>query len=165
MKSPSRTFLIFAVIALAVAILRYYMRSWTDPLGWPPIIGSLLASITVVVFIALLVIFIREGRAPAGRYLRAGAWFLLLTAWCQALIIAGILITQQTGASTYYNEAPFERMRFPSATRHALAHVATFLPVAAVELLIGAFVYWLAKRYRRTQPAAAGQNEVAASLP
>lgn len=158
MNSPSRTFLIFAVVAFIVAVLRYYMRGWTDPLGWPPIIGSLLASVTIVLLIALLVMFIREGRAPDGRYMRSGLWFLLLAAWCQGLVIAGILITERTGALNYYNERLFEQRTFPSASRHALAHAIAFLPVVVVELLLGALVYWLAKRGRRAPPEPASQT-------
>ena len=111
-----------------------------------------------MLLVGLAMIFVQEGRASGGRYLRGAIGFLVLAAWCQALVIAGILITQQTGASNYYNERLFVHRRFPSASRHALVHAVTFLPVVAVELLLGGLVYWLAKRSRRAKPAAASQN-------
>ncbi len=153
MKGNSRVFLIFALVALAVAILRFFTKGWVEPLGVSPRVGSLIASITVVLFIGLVVLFAREARLAEGRYLRAAGWFVLLTAWCQLLVIAGILLTARTGALTYYQDL---RVRAgghpPDPFRHALSHGVAIIPLSIIGIALGGIIYWLA---RRTRPGGA----------
>lgn len=154
MRSQSRTVLILAVVALIVATLRYFMKGWVEPLAWPPIVGSLLASITVVLLVGLVIIFVREGRAAQGSYWHAAVWFAVLAAWSQALVIAGILITAKTGSATYYEEMMGAHVSLPPV-RHALSHAGAFFVVAVIGSIIGVPIYLLAKRGRGANPAAA----------
>jgi len=155
MKSRFRTVVVLALVALVVAVLRYFMRGWMETLGWPLMVGSLLASVTIVLLVGLVVIFAREGRDSKGWYLRAAGWFVLLTAWCQALVIAGIVITARAGAATYYDEMMGGHRTLPPL-QHASAHVAGFFVEAALGLILGLFVYLAARRGRRSPQAAAG---------
>lgn len=148
-KSPAGTVLALAGAAAVIAVLRYFMRGWLEPLGVPTIIGSLLASVTVVLIIGLLLLFIREGRNSGGRYLRAAAWFVALAVWCELLVIGGILLTERNGANTYY-QGPWEAVRetFPTGAGHAIGHAQGFIVRTAVWLIVGAVVYWAVKRNR-----------------
>ncbi len=115
--------------------------------------GSLITSITVVLLVSLVIIFAQEGRAAEGRYLYA-TWFVPLTAWCEILVIAGIVITARTGAVTYYQETMGRAgCSPPPATKHALSHAVAFFPLAAIGLALGGLVYWVAKLGRRANPA------------
>lgn len=156
MKWQARTVSILALIALVVAVLRYFMKGWVEPLGVSERAGSLIASITVVLLVSLIIIFAREGRATEGRYLYAAAWFVLLTAWCEILVIAGILITARTGAVTYYQETMARPGSAPPLpTTHALSHAVAFFPLAIIGSALGGIVYWVAKTGRRANPAPA----------
>jgi len=148
-SSNLKTVLILAGAAGLAAVLRYFMKGWLDPLGVPVFLGSLLASVTLILLIGLVVLFMREGRAVEGRYLRAAGWFVALALWCELLVIAGILVTERTGADTYY-QGPWEMVRemFTTPSAHAIGHSQGFFVRAAIWLLIGAAVYWLAKRRR-----------------
>jgi hypothetical protein len=156
-KSHVKTVLILAGIAAVAAVLRYFVRGWVEPLGVPTIVGSLLASVTIVLIVGLVLIFLREGRNPQGRYIKAAAWYSVLALWCESLVIAGILITERTGASTYY-QGPWEAVHqaFPTSAAHAIGHTKGFVFRLAVWLILGAIIYAVAKRRRaKLQPAAA----------
>lgn len=142
--------LTFAGLAFAAAIVRFFLKGILDPLGVPTLIGSLLASITIVLVIATGYIFDAEGRCPNGRYLHAAGWFVLLAVWCQILIIGGILASEQFHATTYY-QGPWEMIheRFPTAVEHAMGHVGGFFVLTALLLMIGGVVYWNAQRRQR----------------
>ena len=151
-----KTVLILAGAAGVVAVLRYFMKGWLDPLGVPTALGSLLASVTLVLLIGLVLLFLKEGRESEGRYFRVAGWFVALAVWCELLVITGILVTERTGASTYY-QGPWEavRERFTTPSAHAIGHAQGFFVRTAIGLLLGAAIYWLAKRRRarQTQPA------------
>jgi len=148
--------LYFAGAALLLAILRYFMKGWLDPLGIPVVVGSFAASLTVVMFTALVVLFRREGLAPDGHYLHASLWFLLLAVWCEILVILGIEITDATGADTYYR-GPWQTVMatFPTARQHAAGHVAGFVFRAGIGLLLGVAIYaWSTRRRIRAESSA-----------
>ncbi|MGH9407056.1 MAG: hypothetical protein ACRD3D_14635 [Terriglobia bacterium] len=156
MKSQFRAFLILALIALVIAILRFFMEGWVAPLGISTRIGSLFASLTILLLVGLFVLFVREGLAAGGRYVRAATWFVPLAAWCEILVIAGILLTARTGATTYYSDTMQRPGQAPPIpTQHALMHAIAFVPIAAIGLLLGAIIYWLSKRGRPGRPAVA----------
>ena len=136
---------------LAVGVVRWFMKGWMDSIGAPEMAGSLLSSITIVLLVGLVIFYAREGRSAGGRYLTAAGWWVALTAWSQAIIIAGILLAARTGASTYYSEMVAQHRDLPPV-QHALSHGVAFFAVAAVGLLLGWPMYWLGKRKR---PAAA----------
>jgi len=144
-----RTVTIIGVAAIPVAIARYFMRGWVEPHGIPPAVGSLLASVTVVLLAGMVLIFGQEARSPDGRYLVAARWFTLLAAWCEAVIIVCILLSGRFGADTYY-QGPWESVRhaFPTPQQHAWAHVAGFLPKLLLGLGLGAVVYRIERRQR-----------------
>ena len=148
MSRHSRTVLILGAVATMVAVLRYFMEGWVEPLGVPTAVGSLLASVTIVLAVGLVIIFVREGRI-GGRYVRAAAWFAVLAIWCEILVIGGILVTERTGARTYY-EGPWEAVHtmFRTPAAHAIGHTQGFFVRLAVWLLLGAIIYWLTKRRR-----------------
>jgi hypothetical protein len=135
--------------AIPVAVARYFMRGWVEPFGIPTVFGSLLASVSVVLLAGMLILFSQEARAPEGRYLLAAKWYTLLALWCEVLVIACILLSGRLDAPTYY-EGPWDSVRhaFPTAERHALAHVSGLLPKLAVGLALGAVVYAIEKRHR-----------------
>ncbi len=155
--SNLRVFVTAAVVCAAVAILRFFLKGLLAPLGVPTVVGSFLSSVTIVLIVSLVVLFLREGRNPDGRYWKAGAWFAGLAVWFQALIICGILLTEQTGKDTYYT-GPWEmaRERFPNATAHAIGHAQGVILLIILGLVLGAPIYLLAKRGRRSmaQPGA-----------
>ena len=66
-----------------------------------------------------------------------------------ACVIGGILLTERTGAHTYY-EGPWEAVHkmFPTPGAHALGHTQGFFVRFVVWLLLGAVVFWLGKRTR-----------------
>jgi hypothetical protein len=142
-----RVALVFAALALPVAVLRYFLAGWLAPLGVPAWIGSLLASLWVLLGVALVVLFGRQGRARDGRWLRAALPFVALAAWCELLVIGGILASDARGAQTYYC-GPFEAVRatFPTAPEHAVGHLGGFVPRAAIWLVLGAIVFAIARR-------------------
>ncbi len=147
--NPFAAALVLGAAAVPVAVLRFFLKGIVAPLGVPDWLGSLLASLWVLLGAALFLTFGREGRAKDGRWLRAALPFLALAAWCELLVIAGILVTDATGADTYYC-GPFAAVReaFPTAGEHAVGHVQGFAPRAAVWLLLGTIVYHVAKRRR-----------------
>ena len=143
------TVTIIGLAALPVAIARYVMKGWVEPHGIPPAVGSLLSSLTVLLLAGMVLIFSQEARSPDGRYLVAARWFTLLAAWFEAVIIVCILLAGRFGADTYY-QGPWESVRhaFPTPERHALAHVAGFLPKLLLGLALGAVVYGIERRRR-----------------
>lgn len=147
--SHLRTVTIIGVAAIPVALARYVMKGWVEPHGIPPVVGSLLASVTVLLLAGMVLIFSQEARSPDGRYLVAARWSTLLAAWCEAVIIVCILLSGRFGADTYYL-GPWESVRhaFPTPERHALAHVAGFLPKLLLGLALGAVVYGIERRQR-----------------
>lgn len=152
MKSQGKVFAWLALIALVVAILRFYMKGWAAAAGISPTVGSLLASITVVLFISMVIVFAREGRTPQGTFWRAVGWFVTLAAWSQALVITGILITASTGIPTYYEEMNGKHISMPPL-RHALVHAVVIIPLAIVGSALGGAVYWVAKHGRKETSA------------
>ena len=153
-----KTVLILAGAAGIAAILRYFMKGWLGPLGVPTFLGSLLASITLILLIGLVLLFVKEGREPDGRYFIVAGWFVALAVWCELLVITGILVTERTGADTYY-QGPWEavRERFTTPSAHAIGHSQGFFVRTAIALLLGAAIYAVARkgRARRTQAAGA----------
>ncbi|HEV2351239.1 MAG TPA: hypothetical protein VG028_15485 [Terriglobia bacterium] len=147
MSKNLRVFSILAAVALAVAVLRYYMKGLLQPLGVSDFAGSFVASVTIVTLVGLVIIFAKEGRAAEGAYWRAASWFAAFALWCQALIIAGILIAARTGTATYYDEMNGKHMSLPPLT-HAFQHSIAAVVVAVVGMILGAPVYFLAKRGR-----------------
>jgi hypothetical protein len=132
---------------LIVGILRYFMKGWVDALGVPEIVGSLIVSLNIVLLVGLVVFFLKEGRDPHGRYVRAAGWFVALAAWSSVLIVIGILITARVGTPTYYEEMVFAHQVLPVA-KHAISHAVAFVFVAVVGLLLGWPLYWVGKRGR-----------------
>ena len=147
--SQLQTVTIIGVGAIPVALARYVMKGWVEPYGIPPAVGSLLASLTVLLLAGMVLIFSQEARSPDGRYLAAARWFTLLAAWIEAIIIACILLSGRVGADTYY-QGPWESVRhaFPTPEQHAMAHVAGFLPKVLLGLALGAVVYRIERRRR-----------------
>lgn len=155
MSSNRRIVLTLAGIAAIVAVIRYFLKGLLAPLGVPTVVGSFLASITIVLLVGLVLIFLREGRSNEGRYIKAAGWFAALSIWCEVLVIAGILLTERTGASTYY-QGPWEMVEkmFPTPAAHALGHTQGFFVRLALNLIIGGIIYALAKRRRGKSGAA-----------
>ena len=149
MSSNRKIVFTLAGIALPVAVLRPFLKGWLEPLGVPTVVGSFLASITIVLLVGLVLIFLREGRSKEGRYLRAALWFVALAVWCEALVISGILLTEHTGDRTYY-QGPWEVVEkmFESPAAHAIGHTQGFFFRLALNLIIGGIIYALAKRRR-----------------
>jgi hypothetical protein len=147
--SQRKLFVKAAAIAAIVAVIRYFIKGWLAPLGVPTAVGSFLMSITIVLIVAMVLFFVREGRRAEGRYVVAAAWFAALVVWCQALIIAGILLTERTGKDTYYS-GPWEMVheRFPTPAAHAIGHTQGMLFMIVVGLILGAAIYAVAKRGR-----------------
>ena len=144
------TLLVLGGLATVAAVLRYFMRGWLEPLGVPTVVGSLLASVTVVLLAAVLVLFGRAGRAGRGYWATAVA-YLVLALWCELLVIGGILVSERTGARTYY-QGPWAAVteRFPTPAAHALGHAQGFLPRTAIGLGLGGLVYAVARCRRST---------------
>jgi hypothetical protein len=147
--SHGRLFLKAAALVLVVAVIRYFIKGWLEPLGVATAVGSFLASITIVLIIKMVLIFLREGRRAGGRYLVAAAWFAGFVVWCQALIIAGILITEKTGKDTYYS-GPWQvvQERFPTPAAHAIGHTQGMIFMIVLGMVLGAVIYLLSKRSR-----------------
>lgn len=153
MKSHAREFIILAIVALVVAVLRFFMQGWVEPAGISLKTGSFFASIDIVLLVGLVIIFVREGIAAERRYTRAAGWFVLLTAWCTVLVIAGILTTAATGATTYYQDTMSKPP--PAPSHHAMLHAIAFFPMAVIGLILGAILYWGAglARQKKMEPA------------
>lgn len=149
MRINGRTLLVFIVITAVIAILRYFMKGWVQPLGISDKAGSFIASITLFMLLGMVVFFFREGRAPEGNYWRGVGFFAILSFWCQILIVAGILITARTGTATYYEEAGGQHLAMPPAT-HALMHLIGSVAGIVIGSLLGGLIYWVAKRGRRS---------------
>ena len=145
-----RPVLTFGVIASIVAVVRFFLKGLLEPIGVPTYIGSFLASITIVLLIGTIVIFMRAGKDPDGRYLPAAGRCFLLSVWCQALIIGGILVTEWTQTNTYYS-GPWEMIKeqFPTAHAHVIGHSQGFWVLTAVLLIIGGVTYAISRRSRR----------------
>ena len=132
--------------AIPVAIARYVMKGWVEPHGIPPVVGSLLASVTVLLLAGMLLIFSQEARSPDGRYPVAARWFTLLAAWCEAVIVVSILLSGRFGADTYY-QGPWDSVRhaFPTPERHALASCRRVLAKATPRSCAGRRIaFWTA---------------------
>lgn len=149
MSSNRRIVFTLAVIAAIVAVIRYFLKGLLAPLGVPTVVGSLLASITIVLLVGLLLIFVREGRSKTGSYLKAAVWFAVLAVWCELLVIAGILITERHAATTYY-QGPWRVVEemYSSPGEHAIRHTQGFFVRLAVYLILGGIVFALTKRGR-----------------
>ena len=65
-RSPSGLACKAAAIAAVAAVVRFFVKGWLAPLGVPTGIGSFLASVTVVLAVAMVILFLREGRDAAG---------------------------------------------------------------------------------------------------
>lgn len=150
MKSHAREFVILAIIVLIIAILRFFMQGWVESAGISPKTGSFFASIDIVLLIACVIMFVREGLAPVRRYWRPAGWFVLFTAWCTILVIAGIFTTAATGASTYYQDTM--RKPPPTPAHHAMMHAIAFVPLVVIGLILGAILYGVAGLARRKKP-------------
>ena len=126
------------------------MHGWVAPLGIRPAIGSLFASLWILEAVAIVVLFSQQGRAPDGAWRRAAIPYALLAAWCELLILGGIVVTAQRHDKTYY-EGPFEAVKehFHSVGEHVRGHVTGgFFVRLAIALLLGAGIYALARRRR-----------------
>ena len=158
-NSYLKTVLILAGAAGIAAVLRYFMKGWLDPLGVPTFLGSLLASVTIILLIGLVLLFVKEGRESDGRYFRVAGWFVALAGWCELLVITGILVTERTGADTYY-QGPWEmvRERFTTPSAHAIGHTQGFLVRTVIALLLGAVIYAVARKRRARQTQDAGAS-------
>ena len=152
MKTQGKAFVWLACVALVVAVLRYYMKGWVQPLGVSDLAGSFFASITLVMLVGLVIFFVREGRAIQGTYWRAVAWFAAVAVWGQTLIVSGILLTARTGTPTYYEEMMGSHQSMPAA-QHAVSHMIATLPVVIVGMILGLPIYWLAKGGRPSTSA------------
>lgn len=153
MKSHSREFIILAAVALVVAILRFFMQGWVEAAGISLKTGSFFASIDIVLLIACIIMFAREGFAPVRRYWRPAGWFVLFTAWCTILVIGGIFTTAATGRTTYYQDAM--RRPPPTPAHHAMMHAIAFVPLAVIGLILGAIIYGLVGLARHGKPVPA----------
>lgn len=148
-RDPRRTVLILGVAAVPLAVLRFFAKGWLEPLGVPTAVGSSLASLTLLLLGALALLFSSEGRSATGRYLRTALAYAALAAWCEALVIAGILASARAGADTYY-EGPWEAVRrvFPEPAAHAIGHTQGFLPRLLIAWLLGGALYLVSRRRR-----------------
>ena len=144
-----KTVLSFGWIAVIVAIVRFFLKDILDSFGIPSIVGSMLASITLLLLIGTVVIFRNAGKDPNGTFLYAAGWLFLLSAWCQILIISGILLTEWTNANTYF-AGPWEAVkeRFPTGRAHAIAHTQGFWILTAILMIVGSVTYVIARRTR-----------------
>lgn len=140
---------LFAGVAAALAVVRYFGKGLLAPLGLPDFVGSLLASLWLLLGVSLFAFFGHQGRTPSGRWVSAALFFVALAAWCEALTIGGIVLSDLTGADTYFCPI-FEEVaqEFPTAGEHALGHVIGFFPRTAFALLFGTGIYWVARRRR-----------------
>ncbi len=153
-SSQGGLFFTAAIILAAVGILRYFLKGLLNPLGVPVLVGSFLSSMTIVLLVVTILLFLREGRKTNGRYWVAAAWFAGLAAWYQLLVVAGILMTERAGADTYFT-GPWEAMhaRFPTPTAHAIGHIQGIPIMIVMGLVVGAVFYFIAKRGRASQAA------------
>lgn len=149
----TRKLLLFCAIAVPVAAIRFFLKGWLDPLGIPPAVGSMLASLWVLEFVALMAFFRGEAR-----WLTAASAWLVLAAWCELLVVSGIHLTERSGWNTYYSGPwPSVHERFPTAEAHVRGHLQGFLVRAALGLLFGTVIWrfrrrilsrWLESRHR-----------------
>jgi hypothetical protein len=142
----------FLAVATAVGVIRFFLLGWIGPLGVPTVVGSLIASLTVVLLVAIVALFGGEGRTVGGVYWRAAGAYVALALWCEILTIGGILLSARLGIVTYYS-GPWEMVHraFASANEHALAHSVGFFIRLTVALLLGRLAYWIGARGRRTR--------------
>ncbi len=139
-----------AIILAAFGILRYFLKGLLNPIGVPLLAGSMLSSMTIVLIVTTILLFLREGRNADGGYWKAAGWFALLAIWYQILVAGGIVLTERSNADTYYT-GPWESMhaRFPNATAHAISHLFPGMPAMIVMgCVLGAIVYFLVRRSR-----------------
>jgi hypothetical protein len=155
-KVNGRALVVLLVITAVVAILRFFMKGWVQPLGISDKAGSFIASITFVTLIGLVVLFIREGRAAAGSYWRGVGSFAVLAIWSQLIIFAGILIAARTGVPTYYDEMLGNHLTMPPV-QHGISHLIVAVPEVIVGAIVGGIIYWLARRGRAATSAPAPQ--------
>jgi len=144
-----------AIVLAAFGILRYFLKGLLNPIGVPVLVGSMLSSMTIVLIVVTILLFLREGRRADGGYWIGAGWFAGLAIWYQILVVCGILLTERSGADTYYT-GPWESMHasFSSPAAHAVSHVFPGMPIMIVMgWVVGAVVYFLARRGRAT-PAA-----------
>lgn len=139
-----------SLIALAIAILRLFLREGLDPLGVPAIVGSLLSSLWILLAVALIYLFGRAGKHRKERYWKVVPWFALLALWCELLVIGGILAGEALEISSYF-DGPFAAVKenFPTPSEHALGHIQGFFPRLVIWLLLGALVFAVARRRAR----------------
>jgi hypothetical protein len=155
-KVNGRALAVLLIVTAVVAVLRFFMKGWLEPLGVSDKAGSFVASITVVVLVGLVVLFVREGRAAAGSYWRGVGCFAALALWSQVLIFAGILIQARTGTPTYYEEMMGKHLGMPPL-QHAISHLIVAVPEMIVGAILGGLIYWAAKRSRPSGGVAAAQ--------
>ncbi|MGE5325861.1 MAG: hypothetical protein ACM3NO_02380 [Deltaproteobacteria bacterium] len=153
MKVSGRTLLFFVALILVVAILRFFLKGWVEPLGVSDKAGSFLVSITIATFIGLIILFVREGRAAEGSYWRGVGGFAILAVWSQAIIFAGIMIAAKTGAATYYDEMMGKHLAMPPL-QHGISHLIVSVPEVIVGAILGGIIYLIAKRGRAAAAAA-----------
>ncbi len=152
-------FLKSVIILAAFGILRYFLKSVLNPVGVPVLVGSMLSSMTIVLIIVTILLFAKVGRNADGGYWTAAGWFAGLAIWYQLLVVGGILLTERTGADTYYT-GPWESMhaRFSSPAAHAVSHVFPGMPLMIIMgWVVGAVVFFIARRSRASaapQPGA-----------
>ena len=149
MKVNGRALLYMLGIVLVVAIIRFFLKGWLEPLGISDKVGSFLVSITIATLIGLFVFFIREGRSPEGNYWRGVLCFAVLAVWSQVIIFAGIMLAARTGKATYYEEAFGQHLEMPPL-KHGFSHIIAIVPEAIVGAILGAVIYFIAKRGRKT---------------
>lgn len=65
-SSNRKIVLTLAGIAAVVAVVRYFLKGWLDPLGVPTVVGSFLAGITIVLLAGLVLLGMREEPAAVG---------------------------------------------------------------------------------------------------
>jgi hypothetical protein len=144
--AEAKTVIVVGMVAIVAGVLRYFMKGWLANFGISFILGSFVASVTVVLLVGAVLLFWRSGGHRGGSYLRAAAWYIGLAAWCECVVIAGILVTEWRHSDTYYRGPwPAVEQRFPSGLAHAMGHIQGFLPRTALGLLVGALVFWVAR--------------------
>lgn len=138
----TRKLLLFAALAVTVAVIRFFLKEWLDALGIPPGVGSMLASLWVLEFVALIAFFRGDTR-----WLTAASAWLVLAAWCELLVVSGIHLTERTGWDTYYSGPwPSVHERFRTAEAHVRAHLQGFLVRAPLGLLFGTIIWRIRRR-------------------
>ncbi len=148
--------IVLGTVAIPIAMLRFFMQGWLEPHGIAPGVGSHFASLWVLLLIALFLLFGGAGRRMEIGYWNAARWFFALAAWCEILVILGILMSDKLGRETYF-QGPWESVKhnFPTAREHAIGHVQGFWFRLVFELILGFLVFKVARRFcSKCHPAA-----------